>query len=559
MRVLFSCLRTVQAATGLLTLVVALPLVAAPLQSRLVWNETTNQVTLKAGLTDGVNAQQMILNDAGQVLHRGRTLSTHSIPPFARQDLDVLLFHDVDQPAKVIAYETQLANGLTPFGYIISGGIINGGMNLANDGTISFTADVINAGTGPHGALFQGDSAGINLQLIEGGTIGGQTITHFSGPIGGNNPFVTIDLETAGKDAIYQGNFGSIAQKASTLDVSPIPGQAIASNNIYPFPDPQDNGDAASNGNLVYFAATAGGQHFFFNDGSGPLRAVSVGDVVHGNGTSPGGDQITSLIYARVGNSGHVLAGVETDNDGGGILSAGPAVLYGTPGDMKVIVMKYSNVGLEEIPDGQNHYWDDIDTDLVESVLLDNGDVIFPSRLGGGSIGAGIFRYDLSEERVIAAVVDTMDATFVSDIGPVQGNLIASTNFAASERGHIAFSGGFEWEDPLNPGVQNSVSGLMMWNADQEVFQLLLEAGVDGLDFGSGFEVVASVGFPAGAKREDPSYHFNAHGELLFRATSQSGQIGYFVISAVPEPMSAALAAFGTLLAFGFQRQRRLL
>ncbi len=542
--------RTTLLAFTMLTLGFASQLRSAELAARYVW-DAGEQISF-SNVTDTVESTQVILNDAGQVLQRARTSDSHKVGRFSEQRLNVLLFHDVSQPSQVIAYDTEEAAGLLPLGYILPGGLDDGRMNLANDGTISLTCEVVHNSAGFYRALFQGNgSTGVSLQVVENSTFNGQTVTGISYELGGNNDFVTLDLETDQEDAIYQGSIGSIARVAGTQDVSPIAGQAITGVEIFP-DEPDDNGHVSRNGNMVYHATTVDGSgYLFFNDGSGPVAVVEKNQALYGNGLPLEGKAFEGgFNNARVGNNGHILG------------YSGGSLLWGTAGNMKSIATRQDHEGLEDIPNHTDYYWDDIDTDAANAVVLDNGDAIFHTRIfatDGPNIRNGIFRYDSSEDRVVSEVFVTKEITLDLHGEQLTGTLTAQVSpfYAANEAGHIAFVNDFTWEDPLNPGTNLTTGGLMLLSADTGEFEMLVEVGVDKLDFGSGFEVVSSVAFPTGVQRDDPSYHFNANGELLFTATSQSGQSAMFVLAAatVPEPTSVVLLAIAAVAVAGRRRQ----
>lgn len=561
--------RTFRGVAVLIGLAAANHAVAEQVDSRLILNHTQYrfQEVINGTLTDadlrGTNQTHSYMGADGTVV----------VQAFTNDKFDSVYYGDDERigmyfvntpgggPTQRVLHDRQEAPGL-PGSIIALKGLQGRSFHLADDGTFSYMLEMEDGfNFGP--ALFQGSPTSQSLVTQVGRTFDGMPLVSFEESVGTSQGYVGLDVKSTTDQSIYVGSPTGLNRLVSASDIGTVGGSAVT--DLY-FGDDFSHsiGDISDDGAAIFRVETADGKdHVYYSDGGTPQHVASIGDIVAGANVQPGFDDISTLGYARVGTGGYSLISGQLAND-----NERDVVIYGTPGNMKVIASDYSTDGL---PPGWSFggptHNTDVNLGIPAAVFMDNGDMILPMTLDDDVTSLrykALIRYDLSTETFEPLVWTEMDASDLAGGNPkltdythlVTGD--NARNFAVNSRGDIAFEGTYEFDDPNNPGGRLSKSGLFLLDSRSEALSMIFELGVDELDFGNGFEVVTDAELMSTVS-VDPRGKFNNRGDLLFLAESASGEQGYFVIDAnlVPEPSTFAIGALASVGFIGLARRRR--
>jgi hypothetical protein len=536
------------------------PAAGEQIDSRLILNATTYRFEAIPGISAPLrNGPTFYMGTDGTVIGTAETNAKFFVPALGDDERIGMLFHNAPgggSTSLVLHDRITPPPGLGAAFLPQLEGLVNQPFVVASDGSFAFMLQTFDFGAGADSrVVYQGTSASVSPIAIEGSSLGGTVVSGFRDSLGSSRNYFAVDATTSSEKAIYLGAGASLTRAVGSADIGSIAGSAVT--DLYFGDDPaRPVGDASDDGKLIFRVVTADAkQHYYAQTGSGPQKVVSVGDVVTGNDVVAGQDSVSHLFYGRIGDGGHQLVTGRTSN-----IQTNDFLMYGTPGDMKVIAKETGTTGL---PAGYS-FAGNLPNGPAGSVIFDNGDMIFATDLDHTNSALdtnALIHYNFSSETFDLLVYEGMDP---SDLGGANGFLTpqftanaGSTNgFAINDRGDIVFAGTYEYDDPNNIGARLSTFGLFLLTTGGQL-SLALEEGIDELDFGSGFELATSVGLPGGMG-STPRGKFNNNGDLLLSAESAAGQEAFFVVNvnSVPEPAAMALLIMGGA-AIGVQRRAR--
>ncbi len=543
---------------ALLGLVIVSPALADQVDSRLILNHTQYrfQEMINGSMTDSTlrNNPMLYMGPDGTAVLQAETNTKYDSVYYGDDERIGMYF--VNTPGggstQRILHDREEAPGL-PGSYIMLEGLADKSFHIAADGTFSYLLDVEDGfNYGP--SLYQGTSSSQNLVTQVGRTIGSAPIVSIGESLGTSPNYIGLDIQTTTEHTIYVGNPTELTRLVGSSDIGTVGGSAVTE--LY-FGDDERGpfGGISDDGAAIFRVETAdANSHVFYSDGGAPQQVASVGDIVTGAGVDPSYNDISHIWQARVGDGGRSLVAGRLASD-----TLRDFVMYGTPGNMKIIASEGSTDGLPagyEISGGTSG---PIAYSVPSTVFLDNGDLILPIELretGTSSLFETVMRYDLSTEQLQPLVWTGMDASDLPGGNPEVTSFNYtirddnSTNFAINDRGDIVFYGTYEYDDPVNAGARLSRSGLFLLDSRTDLLSMILEEGVDELDFGGGFETIDTLQYAiTRSVGTDTRGKFNNRGDLVVRAFTASDEQAFFVVNVgvVPEPASLTLSCLFAL------------